>query len=533
MNEGDKVVCVFVDGHYYAVPLSAPAEGDKVVCVPLEHGQIAVPSSAPAEGDHVLMVPNDMGQYIAVTGGGAGNIIGWGQDNVGQASPPRIIASNIVSVGQWSVALMPDGTLQGWGNTSYDPYGILSGLASKTDVVQIAAGPTHIVALQSDGTVVAWGRDDENQCSVPADLSDVVQVAAGTEYSVALKSDGTVVTWGDSIYGESWVVPSLSDIVQVCVGGSGDLGAFCYALESDGTVHVWGHYLWGEWSIPSGLVAVKVSAGKNHALALKADGSVVWWGGDKSYEGYNYDVPDGLVAIDVVARGRSSHALCADGTVVSWGADTYSLITDSPTRTDVIRLSQSNGGGYTMLGIVSGEVDPTIDYMAMLPSSWIVGYTIGGTEYTQTTSMRSASYRPNPTVLEGTSRYAGAAFWSGLGAVGGRITMKDLSLSYSGKRSYLRGWIGTYLSNSQPDDYVSIDIQTTVGSNSATSSSTRDADDYDYYGSSRKWQQFMIPLRPGGVEVEASEIDSIEISYILPSISTGDFILYLYGLQLV
>ena len=49
------------------------------------------------------------------------------------------------------------------------------------------------MALKADGTVVAWGDNGEGQADVPAGLTDVIAIAAGLSHSVALKSDGTVV----------------------------------------------------------------------------------------------------------------------------------------------------------------------------------------------------------------------------------------------------------------------------------------------------------------------------------------------------
>jgi hypothetical protein len=44
--------------------------------------------------------------------------------------------------------------------------------------------------------VVAWGWNASGQTNVPAGLSNVVAVAAGSRHCLALKSDGTVVGWG-------------------------------------------------------------------------------------------------------------------------------------------------------------------------------------------------------------------------------------------------------------------------------------------------------------------------------------------------
>jgi hypothetical protein len=60
----------------------------------------------------------------------------------------------------------------------------------------LAGGGGHSLALRPDGTVVAWGWNDDGQTNMPAGLKDVVQVAAGEKHSLALRADGTLVAWG-------------------------------------------------------------------------------------------------------------------------------------------------------------------------------------------------------------------------------------------------------------------------------------------------------------------------------------------------
>ena len=56
---------------------------------------------------------------------------------------------------------------------------------------------TSPAAYYSYGTrAVAWGDDQLGQSTVPAGLGDVIAVAAGVCHSLALKADGTVVAWG-------------------------------------------------------------------------------------------------------------------------------------------------------------------------------------------------------------------------------------------------------------------------------------------------------------------------------------------------
>src|SRR5260221_820083 len=55
------------------------------------------------------------------------------------------------------------------------------------------------------GTVVAWGANDSLQSLVPRGLTNVVAVAAGDAHSLALKTDGTVVAWGFNAFGQTTV----------------------------------------------------------------------------------------------------------------------------------------------------------------------------------------------------------------------------------------------------------------------------------------------------------------------------------------
>lgn len=90
---------------------------------------------------------------------------------------------------------------------------------SQTVVSGIAAG-THSLALQSNGTVWAWGSNNSGQfgngtmsaSNVPIQvlgptgqgsmLQGIMAIAAGGDHSLALKSDGTVWAWGNNSGGQ-------------------------------------------------------------------------------------------------------------------------------------------------------------------------------------------------------------------------------------------------------------------------------------------------------------------------------------------
>jgi alpha-tubulin suppressor-like RCC1 family protein len=247
----------------------------------------------------------------------------------------------IAAGGRHGLALDADGVVWAWGAGYYGQLGDgtnnsrtspvrVSGLSN---VIAIAAGVYHSLAVTADGSVWAWGYNGYGRLgdgtttnrSTPVQvrgpggtgmLSNVVGVAGGSSHSVALKADGTVWTWGENRYGQLGV--SRQDYFtspyprQVLgPGGTGFLqnikaiasvNLFTLALATDGTVWGWGYNLDGELGVSTttkcnpgypllcapapvqaqGLSDVTaISAGGYHSLALRADGSLWGWG-------YNY-----------------------------------------------------------------------------------------------------------------------------------------------------------------------------------------------------------------------------------------------------
>ena len=50
---------------------------------------------------------------------------------------------------------------------------------------------------------MAWGDNTAGQCNVPAGLSNVMAIAAGSGHSVALLNTNTLVAWGDNRSGQA------------------------------------------------------------------------------------------------------------------------------------------------------------------------------------------------------------------------------------------------------------------------------------------------------------------------------------------
>src|SRR5258708_28859359 len=65
----------------------------------------------------------------------------------------------------------------------------------------IAAGQNHSLALQSDGTVIAWGDNSYGQSTVPPNLTGVIAIAAGYCHNLALQTGGAVCGGGGQVLG--------------------------------------------------------------------------------------------------------------------------------------------------------------------------------------------------------------------------------------------------------------------------------------------------------------------------------------------
>src|SRR5258706_7711983 len=115
----------------------------------------------------------------------------------------KVSSSALLASTPWLLALLalpvpahgqPASQLVTWGDNFYGQLNLPPGL---TNVVTIASGFAHNLALRADGTVSAWGYNAFGQINVPPGLSGVRAVTAGFYHSLALKSNGTLVAWGN------------------------------------------------------------------------------------------------------------------------------------------------------------------------------------------------------------------------------------------------------------------------------------------------------------------------------------------------
>ena len=101
---------------------------------------------------------------------------------------------NVVAVGASSdsvIALTSNGTVLADGRNRYGECNVYGW----SDITQIAVSPYHTVGLSSDGRVYATGRNEHGECDVSS-WSDVVYIAAGENNTVGIKSDGSLLLAG-------------------------------------------------------------------------------------------------------------------------------------------------------------------------------------------------------------------------------------------------------------------------------------------------------------------------------------------------
>ncbi len=219
-----------------------------------------------------------------------------------------------------SLALGDDGKVYSWGDNRKKQLGNTvpnnttpTEIPGTSNTIAIAAGTNHSLALKSDGTVLAWGDDEFGQLGDNATsassftpvtvlgATNIVAIAAGRFHSLALKSDSTLLAWGGNFSGEIGDGSSTDRFTPVAVGGSNSNNIVAIAaglnhsvaLRKDGTVLTWGSDEFGQLGDGTALEdkstpvviggasnVVAIAAGGFHTLALKADGTMLSWGKD-------------------------------------------------------------------------------------------------------------------------------------------------------------------------------------------------------------------------------------------------------------
>lgn len=275
----------------------------------------------------------------------------------------------------------------GWDNMVYPPY------ANSPAPLSVASGQYFTLLLQSDGKVLAWGRNVYGQLgngtttahydhtTEVSTLTNVTQIDPGRDHALAVESDGTVWTWGENSYKQigDGTTTVRTTPYQVTISNVVDAAASFHNLvaSSDGSVWAWGKNASGQLGdggstnqgAPVQVKGVggtgtlanisKVGIGRDHSYALKTDGTVWAWGrnasgqlGDGSQT--NRSTPVQVVGLSNVTQlcklssdGNFSAAIKSDGTVWTWGVNTYGQLGTGNTTDQLLPAQVLDTDGVT------------------------------------------------------------------------------------------------------------------------------------------------------------------------------------------
>jgi len=217
-------------------------------------------------------------------GGNVHGQLGSGS-NAGALLPTERNIQGVVDIAtttNHTLFLKEDGTVWAAGNNAHGQLGDGTNINRNTpvqvgatsgrpleNIVRIAAGANHSVAIDENGNVFAWGLNSNGQLGIGnvlaqsrpvqvlnntrvAHISDIINVSAGTSHTLLLRADGTVWAMGRNNNGQLGVNSTVQHNVPMQVGnsagtnyltniisvGAGDLVSA--ALSANGTVYVWG-----------------------------------------------------------------------------------------------------------------------------------------------------------------------------------------------------------------------------------------------------------------------------------------------------
>lgn len=294
-----------------------------------------------------------------------------------RVQPVLISSGNWASVSAGvthTMAIKADGTLWAWGSNTYGKLG--NGTSSNAATPQqigtaanwkeVAAGERGSIAIKTDGTLWAWGSNNNGYLgnNTASSYETDIPVQIGTEtnwhhiagnngrHCLAIRTDGTLWAWGRNNQGQLGDGTTTDRYMPVQIGMATDWkwidvnSQTSIALKNDNTLWAWGFANTG-FSVNSSVplqvgtdsdwktASFKKYTAAQYMLLTKTNGSLWAWGNDNFQQlgngtNGNYSSPTQIGTdtnwADAVAGYQQSSGIKTDGTFWVWG--TTNLVGD-------------------------------------------------------------------------------------------------------------------------------------------------------------------------------------------------------------
>ena len=218
-----------------------------------------------------------------------------------------------------TLAVKTNGTLWSWGNGQYGQLGNgvfnsatpnVTQVGTANDWLKVSAGNRFSLAIKNTGTLWSWGWDFTGQLGnglTTPDLNLPAQVGtsnnwrkidAGDQHSLAIDSSGSLWAWGNNTFGQLGDGTNTTSLVPIQIGTATNWAVISagtdhsMAIDSGGILYTWGNNTNGQLGdgtntasnvpIPvsfasDGTVSfyIAISAGQTHSLVIK-NNNTLW-----------------------------------------------------------------------------------------------------------------------------------------------------------------------------------------------------------------------------------------------------------------
>ncbi|WP_292368417.1 hypothetical protein [Methanoregula sp. UBA64] len=238
----------------------------------------------------------------------------------------------------WRLVLYADRSgathLEAQGDATDNP-DVFNNVPNDTGWIRVAAGKDHALALRSNGSVVAWGKNYAGQLDLPTNAvySDI---AAGAAFSLGLTAEGNesaggyIRAAGGNKYGEVSGVPA-NQSTYITIDAGPYTGA---ALTHDGHILVWGKNMTGVQTPTDGNYT-DISLGPDYGIAIHEPVAEIHVTGPISpgkpipnSDGLNLDLPRGAT-IECTANDVT-RIFDQNGIQIAWANDEDATTIQTP-----------------------------------------------------------------------------------------------------------------------------------------------------------------------------------------------------------